>query len=312
MQEFLLHNTVNCNLMSLTGYRTLVILSLLMESPKSTDEINEFFYNHQYIKEKFSNDTLRIYINSLRIIGCEITRANKSNGQKYELISHPFTYKIPQNQINSIEKLYKNMYNKIDIKDIIGIDNLFEKLASHSKNNELKNKLKSFSVLKNINKAVLEDLITHCKNKNQITFLYNSPKSNTKKIEIIADKLAFKSEKLYLFGNNLTHNEYSYFSLERILEICSIKLQKDKKEFPLIKVIYELKKSNNKYIPENDEKIIESTKDKLVIELTSKNEFILTQKILHLANDCKVIYPEEFKNKLLKKLKAMENNYENI
>lgn len=312
MQEFLLHNTVNCNLMSLTGYRTLVILSLLMESPKSTDEINEFFYNHQYIKEKFSNDTLRIYINSLREVGCEITRANKANGQKYELISHPFTYEIQQNQVNAIEKLYKNMYNKIDIRDIIAIDNLFEKLTTYSKNKENQHSLKSFSVLKNINKNILEDLIMHCKNKNQITFLYNSPKSNSKKIEIVTDKLSFKSEKLYLFGNNLTHNEYSYFSVDRILEICSIKLQKDQKEFPSIKVIYELKKNNNEYCPENDEKIIESTKDKVVIESTSENEFSLTQKILHMANDCKVLYPEEFKDKLLKKLKLMEKSYENI
>lgn len=311
MQEFLLNNTVNCNLMSLTGYRTLVILNLLMESPKSNDEINEYFFNHQYIKEKFSNDTLRIYINSLRLIGCEITRANKSNKQKYELISHPFTYDIPQNHINAIEKLYKNMYDKIDIRDVISIENLFEKLAAYTKNNITKEALKNISFLKNINKNILEDLIIHCKNKNQITFLYNSPKSNIKKIEIIADSLSFKSGKLYIFGNNLTHNEYSYFSIDRITDICSIKFQKEKKEFPSLKVIYELKNKNGEYIPEIDEKIIEKTKDKLTIEVNSKNEFSLTQRILHVANDCKVIYPKDFKIKLLNKLKTMEASYEN-
>lgn len=310
MQEFLLNNTVNCNLMSLTGYRTLVILSLLMDSPKSIDEINEYFFNHQYIREKFSNDTLRIYINTLRCIGCEITRANKSNKQKYELISHPFNFDIPKNQINSIEKLYKNMYDKIDIKDVIAIDNLFEKLSFYNKNKETQAALRNFSVLKNINKNILDDLIMHCKNKNQITFLYNSPKSSAKTIEIIADKLSFKSKKLYLFGNNLTHNEYSYFSVDRILEIYSIKLQKEKKEFSPKKVVYELR--NLDYIPENDEKIIEKTNDKLVIEATAKNEFSLMQKILYNANDCKVISPEDFQDKLLGKLKAMEKNYENI
>lgn len=310
MQEFLLNNTVNCNLMSLTGYRTLVILNLLMESPKSIDEINEYFFNHQYIKEKFSNDTLRIYINTLRCIGCEITRANKSNKQKYKLVSHPFNYDIPKNQISSLEKLYKNMYDKIDIKDVISIDNLFEKLSLFNKNKETQSALRSFSILKNINKNILEDLITHCKNKNQITFLYNSPKSSAKTIEIIADKLSFKSKKLYLFGNNLTHNQYSYFLVDRILEICSIKLQKEKKEFMPKKVIYELK--NMDYIPEPDEKIIEKTKDKLVIEVASKNEFSLMQKILYNANDCKVISPEDFKIMLLEKLKVMEKSYENI
>lgn len=312
MQEFLLNNTVNCNLMSLTGYRTLVILNLLMESPKSTDEINEYFFNHQYIKEKFSNDTLRIYINSLREIGCEITRANKSNKQKYELISHPFTYDIPKNQIKAIEKLYKNLYEKFDIKEIIAIDNLFDKLSSYTSNKETKEALKGFSLLKNINKSVLEDLITHCKNKNQITFLYNSPKSNAKKIELITDTLSFKSGKLYLYGNNLTHNQYSYFSVDRIIEISSIKLQKEKTEFPMLKVIYELTTYNNEYTPQDDEKIIETQKNKLIIEINAKNEFSLMQKILHMANDCKVIYPEDFKTRLLNKLKLMEKSYENI
>ena len=68
MQEFLKNNTVNCNLMSLTGYRTLVLLEALMQSPKSIAEINDCFLNNQYIKETFSQDTLRIYINSLRNI----------------------------------------------------------------------------------------------------------------------------------------------------------------------------------------------------------------------------------------------------
>ncbi len=109
MQAFLTNNTVNCNLMSLTGYRTLVILTALIESPKSNDEINECLFNNQYIKEKFSSDTLRIYINSLRAIGCEITRANKSNNQKYKLTSHPFSYDIPKSQLKALSKVYKTV-----------------------------------------------------------------------------------------------------------------------------------------------------------------------------------------------------------
>ncbi len=41
MQEFLTNNTVSYNLMSLTGYRTLVIFRALLESPKTIDEIND-------------------------------------------------------------------------------------------------------------------------------------------------------------------------------------------------------------------------------------------------------------------------------
>ena len=37
-----------------------------------------------------------------------------------------------------------------------------------------------------------------------------------KEIELIADKLEFKSEKLYLWGTSLTHNQYSYFLINTL------------------------------------------------------------------------------------------------
>lgn len=310
MQEFLTNNTVSCNLMSLTGYRTLVILGALMQSPKSNEEINEILLNDQYIQEKFSNDTLRLYINSLREIGCEITRANKLNNNKYELMSHPFVYEIPKPQLKAISKLCKSIYDKIDIKEVIAIENFFEKLVDSTTNQETKDALKSISILKGINKNILNDLFLHCKNKNQIVFLYNSPRSGEKQIEIIADKVSFKSGKLYLWGNNLTYKQYSYFALDRILKICSIKLLKNKEEITTVKVVYEV--YNKDYEPLASEKIIEENNKTLVIETDSDNEFNLMQRLLYQANECKIIHPQDFKDKLLAKLKTMEEIYENI
>lgn len=308
MQEFLTNNTVSCNLMSLTGYRTLVILAALMQSPMTNDEINTCLLNDQYIQEKFSNDTLRLYINSLRVAGFEIIGANKTNNKKYKLVAHPFTYEIPKSQLKAITKLYKSIYDKIDIKEVIAIESFFEKLANLSKNVELKDSLKSISMLKCINKTILNDLLLHCKNKNQIVFLYNSPRSGEKQIEIIADKVAFKSGKLYLWGNNLTYKQYSYFAIERILEICSIKLLKDKENFPTMKVIYEV--YNKDFEPLASEKIIKKTNEKSVIETDANNEFSLMQRLLYLADGCKILQPQEFKEKLTTKLKLMEKSYE--
>lgn len=311
MQEFLTNNTVNCNLMSLTGYRTLVILEALMDSPKSNDEINVCLLNEQYVKERFSSDTLRIYINSLRAVGCEIIGANKSNDKKYELISHPFIYDIPKSQLNALAKLYKNIYDKIDIREVIAIEKFFDKILSFVSSESTKDSLKGISILKNIDLNILHDLIIHCKNKNQISFLYNSPKSGKKEIEIIADRLSFKSEKLYLWGDNLTHKEYSYFPVERILKICSIKMLKDKEKLPSTKVIYELYNHNEDYVLRPNEKVIEKTDNKMVIECVYKSEFSVMQRILHMGADCKIIQPLTLKRKLLDKLKNMEKNYEN-
>ena len=309
MQEFLTNNTVNWNLMSLTGYRTLVILSLLMESPKSTAEINDYFFNNQYIKERFSNDTIRIYINSLRAIGCEISRADKSNNKKHVLTSHPFNYDIPKPQLKALSKLYKNIYDKIEVKDVIAIESLFEKIANLVKNEKTKDFLSSVSMLKCIDKDVLKELLVHCKNKNQIIFLYNSPKSGEKKIEIIADKLSYRSEKLYLWGHDLKRKEYSFFRADKILKVCSIKIEKDKEETPDLRVVYEVYNYNDEFTLSQDEKILEKTLDKLVIEVISKNKFSVIQRILYMADDCRVIYPEDFKAELTDKLNLMKASY---
>lgn len=314
MQEFLANGVVNCNLMSLTGYRTLVILDLLMKTPMSNDEINEYFLNHKHIKEKFSNDTLRMYINSLREIGCEISRADKANGLKYKLISHPFTFDITKTQLEALSKLYKNSYDKMEIEDVINLENFLTKLSTLIENEKTKNFLLNILLLKSIDKSLLNELLIHCKKKNQIIFTYNSPKSGPKAIELVADKISFKSNKLYIWGNSLTHGQYSYFSISRIININSIKLKKEnpKEIFPQTKIIYEMLNQNEIYIPSPDEKILEKTKDRLVIEMTSQNEFDAIQRILRKAQNCKIISPQNFKSHLITKLKSMRENYENF
>lgn len=308
MQEFLANNTVNCNLMSLTGYRTLVILSLLLEAPRSTDEINNHFLNNQYIKEKFSNDTLRIYINSLRAIGCQITDANKAN-KKYQLLSHPFEYDIPKSQLKAISKLYKSLSSKVDIRKLLEIDNLISKLANYVTNQTTKDYLTNMSLLKGVDRFILNDLLIHCKNNNQIVILYNSPKSVAKEIEIVCDKLSFRSDKLYLWGDNLTHQGYSFLPVDRIIKILSIKMHKQKENVQPIKVLFKLSNCRN-YMPQPDEKIVERTGDDLIIEVDSKNQFNLMQRILYMANDCKIIAPDSFKAEFVQKLQEMEKIYE--
>lgn len=311
MQEFLTNNTVSCNLMSLTGYRTLVILQALLESPKSNEEINACLSNNQYIKENFSNDTLRLYINSLREIGCEITKANKTTNNKYVLKSHPFEYDIPKSQVKALAKLNNNFYCHLSIDEILMIEDLFKNLLNHINNAETRKLLSNQSLLKNINREILNDLIIYCKKQNQITFLYNSPKSGNKEIEIIANELSISSEKLYLWGANLTHMQESFFPVDRIIKICCVKHKKSSENVTKSKFVYELYNHNDNYISDPNEKIIGKDSEKLVIEVNTANRFRLMQKILQFGSDCKVVQPESLKSDVIKQLKKMESLYEN-
>jgi predicted DNA-binding transcriptional regulator YafY len=278
-----------------------------MESPKTKEEINNYFQSDPYIKETFSNDTLRIYINSLRKIGCEITRASKTTQNRYVLCSHPFQISPTKAQLSALVKLYKNIYEALEISQVIEIEELFNTLAQNINDEKLKKYLLNSTMLKGINKKVLKDLISHCKNNNQIEFLHNSPRSGPKAIDIIADKLEFKSAKLYLWGYSLTHKEYSFYRLDRIEKILNIKLKPTSTEEKTYKITYQCPVC--KYSEDTQDKIIEKNEEFLIVETTSKNKFNLIQKFLYNSRHYKVISPESFKHELIKKLKLMKENY---
>ncbi len=218
-------------------------------------------------------------------------------------------FDIPASQIKAISKLYQNIYDKLDIKNVVYIENFLNKLAEKVQSITTKEALAALSKTKSVNKRLLNDLLTHCKNKNQIKFMYNSPKSGYKEIELIADKLSFKSDKLYLWGQNLTHKEYSYFLVDRIIEISEIKLIKSNEEYAALNIIYEIYNSDE-YILDSNEKIISRDKNKIVIEHKLINEFSFLQKILYMTSECKILEPCELRDKFINKLKLMESIYE--
>ena len=72
MKEFIKNNKITYNLMSFTAFKTLLIFSLLHEAPRSYQEIIDYFDTHDFINEKISLDTIRVYKNSLRPAVCVI------------------------------------------------------------------------------------------------------------------------------------------------------------------------------------------------------------------------------------------------
>lgn len=310
MKEFMKTNTVTYNLMSFTGFKSILIFSLLLEGPKSYAEIREFLVNHEYLHESVSIDTLRIYINSLRKIGCNITKTTKNRITRYSIDSHPFELKITERQAESILKIYKAISQSIDISDLISLQRFFEKFSQYITNEDLKNKLKNISPLNNISHEIVRDLTIYAQNNTEITILYNSLNSGQKNIDILVDKLLINNGKLYVYGVNSEHNNYSSFLVSRILKIVSVNLNESKLTAPEITVGYEFRKNGDDNIELLDcEKIVESFGDKIVIEIKSRNKFDIMQRIMYHSNRCTVLYPESFRNDIVACLKQMKESY---
>ena len=311
MKEFLKNQKVTYNLMSFTGYKALVLFSLLAEGPKSYDEICSYFLNHPYLREKISIDTVRVYINSLKRIGCDVKRIRGEDSiSRYVILSHPFELKLSPEQIQSIVKVYKSIVKNMDVTELLAMDNFFEKIGSYIKNNQFISDMKKISMLRDIDKELLKDLLDCCDKKQQIVINYSSPNTGKKDIEIIADKIDISNNKIYLYGIGFEYKQYGSFLVNRINQIKEIKLQKTiPDDLQVIRVIYELKCPPDKIELNDNEKIIEQNKNKTVIEVTTSNEFLLRQRLLEYGPLCKIIHPDEFKNKFVELLKDMKAGY---
>lgn len=311
MKEFMKTKTVTYNLMSFTGFKSLYVFSLLLEAPRSYDEICEAFKKHEFIKESISIDTLRVYLTSLKRAGCEIIRTKKAEGSKYKMLSHPFQLSIDDEQIKSIVKLYKTVSKNIDIAELIILDKFLNKLISLVKNENLSEAYNKVSVFRGINIELVESLLRYCESKEQITFLYNSPRSGHKEVQIVTEKVDFANNKLYLYGTGLEYKQYGYFPVSRIEKVLNVSLHKsDLKDLEVFTVGYELKGNRPEIRLSDGEKIVESYPDNTVlVEYTSSNKFMIKQKVLSYGCACKVMYPETFRADIISTLKEMRAGY---
>ena len=126
MKEFMKNNKVTYNLISFTGFKSMLLFECLLKGPKTYEEIKEYFANNPYLHETITIDTLRVYINSLERFGCEIVRGKKSEGSKYKLLKHPFELKLSDEETKSLIKVFKTICKSIELEDLLALTKFFK------------------------------------------------------------------------------------------------------------------------------------------------------------------------------------------
>ncbi len=101
---FKIADKTELNQISLTGVRGIVLAGLLIMQPRSLEEIRKAFIELNIMENENSDDILRIDLNTLKIMGCEISRASAKTGFKYVLGKHPFAFKIDDEEIVLLKK----------------------------------------------------------------------------------------------------------------------------------------------------------------------------------------------------------------
>lgn len=310
MKEFRKTKQVTYNLMSFTGFKSVLIFSCLLEGAKTYEDIQKCIYENEFLHETISVDAIRVYLNSLRSLGCNIIRTTSDGVPRFHIDSHPFELKITEAQTKSIIKVFKAIYKSLDISDLLTLQSFLENFSKYITNTDLKNKFKNISPLNNIDPDIIKDLINYGKDNTEIIMYYNSAGSGKKNINIIVDKMNVANGKLYVYGVNSEYNNYSSFLVSRIIKIIGVNMQKSELNMPEMTIGYEFNINGNEtFIPLKNEKIISKTPTSYVVEMTSKNKFDLIQRVMSHANSCKVLYPENFKQDVIDCLKRMKEGY---
>ena len=294
---------------SLTGIRSIVLLGLLIIAPRSLEEIRKIFLQYNIIDESSSNDILRIDINTLKYMGCEISRASAKTDFKYVLGNHPFSLNVTLEEIKLIKRFYKIVKKTADIPKLLVYDDFFKKIAKFI-SNENKEAFLGISVLKHFDIKLIKSLLRDCDEKALLTLDYISPDNQfvlTKKIA--AKSLEFRNDKIYLHGFDIEKNKWIILNLKRIQSIWG--KNKNNGDYIENKIYtrFMLKSIYNNTLEDN-EKVIDKIGNNCIVEGVYFNKFLCIQRMLSFGANCTVLEPLEIKNKIIELLQEMRKIYE--
>ena len=295
---------------SITGYRTLLILKSLMVRSYTIDELVEILKNDSITNKAVSKDTVRIAINTLKSVGCEILRPNKANNYKYQLIKHPFSLKISDKELKTFTMLRDKIAEEIKYDDVFTLNDLYEELISLTLNEEQIDYVNNTQPLKKINKKILKDITNQQIIGKKVQIKYLSPNFGEEDIEVIPQKITYESGKIYLRCYIFKYETNSLLNVERILKINSIDMFNIYNKNSSYKVVYELLgNSKNIFKIQKNEEIISRNTNSIKIEALVDNEFLFIQRLLLFGTDFKIISPDFFREKLIDKIKLIQKGY---
>lgn len=261
--------------------------------------------------EDFSDDSLLLYINTLKKVGFEIT-SPKSKYDEYGLLENWNFPNFNNADINLLTKIKSVLAQKSDYLSVLNFNNLLLIFSKYT-TNKTKEKLNKIIAQKPFGLDLHEKLIYFQKcieNKTSLLITYKSPNSDKNYFEILPQAIKLENSKVYLLGYENQIIEKRCLRPEKIIATQEIINLKHKQwEKPFVVCEFDLKSQN--FLEEDvDVELIENKKDKIIVKVSSWNNFELLQKILCYGDLCKVISPENFQEKIRKTIALIKENYD--
>jgi hypothetical protein len=231
------YNPNNTSL-NVVAYRVLCLLKWLKEGPKSISELISLFYQEPLTLRAVSDDTIGLYVNTLRQMGCVIQRPSKTTHFCYVLHYHPFGIFLNRQQSRILSKMKSLISKSQSLSMFWALQQFFDKVyqeATPSTQERLN--LSGWAGFRDVFYVNHRQLISDCQDwiydNVLLRLVYLSPVKNKEKFYFLPKRLVYEEGAIFIEGAQKNRQDLVELRLDRVVEAMPI-LEPTPRELRLI------------------------------------------------------------------------------
>jgi predicted DNA-binding transcriptional regulator YafY len=210
-----------------TAYRIFKLLQWLMETPLTLEELNERFVQDPLIGKAVSNDTVWLYTNTLKKLGCAFRRPSPKNKFHYELKTHPFGIALPPARQEMLVLAKAFAQQSFDHREMLILDNLFKNVICHSAVSSVQESIEAlFQQSRSFDfessAGYIHQLEAGVKTEALFQLHYRSPLQGEETFEFMPEMLYYEQGVPYVRGDRPDKNLPSSLRIDRIVTLRPI------------------------------------------------------------------------------------------
>ncbi len=324
-----------------SAYRIYKILQWLSQSPLSVAALNERFCQDPKIGKPVSTDSMWLYVNTLKHLGCKIRRPSLRNQFQYELLYHPFGMFLSDQQLEILAQVKMLAQKELKHSEIRTLDGLFKKIIRYGSGEHGQHQEHSLTALFTQSRSLdyescqshIEQLEKHIAQQPKLLHLtYLSPLKGEEIFYFMPMGLFYEQGILYLRGERaISQNKIisSYLRVDRIRDIQPVKntsllANLQTTSCSRISVTLHIQvnsptlfqgflltenhgvyKEDCRWIPS-----LEKSKGYYCVDLSVRDFFFLKQRLLSCGFPFHIISPADFRDEVITTLRSMLSRYQ--
>jgi WYL domain len=319
-KRHLVRDTVTYNQ---TAYRILLLFKWLIEKPLTFAELNERFSNEPLVGKKISQDTLWLYLNTLKALGCEATRPSARNDFTYKITYHPFSYYLITSDLQVLKQTFECVDNQLGFWETVLFGQWLRKIFQNAANPDRNDLARQFfEETRLIDYDAIRHLVNplqkHCQEEQLLYIRYLSPMKGVTDFHFLPNKLFHWKGAFYLLGQSDQKEKNCMLRVDKIVEVAPVQNsqlqqrlaeQRDQAHVYIIRFL-NCSLETHEALEACEEVLLDDKHPQhLLLKIDSDNEFLLQQKLLCCGYQFQVLYPFAFKQTVQQTLEAMRQPY---